>query len=272
MDDAWILFQTAAMPSPYQVQDLVDQNAESVVYRVLTKDGTPLSLTRLRLSPEAVESLRGPGVFDQAMGKLRSLNHGYLREVMDGGMDEVDGYPWVTSLWMDGKPLSERTVEEKEIRHLGEQFHGLLKDLGESANAVDFDPSRVLTARTTDDQLHALFSIDYVRWFRDWAAGYPPGAGRIATDEVRKLLEGLAIKQLQLPKVERPKTPIPFVEERSPALTSYQAPRERCLGRVLAWAGMLVSLAVIIWLTWKGEVREGENPRKEVPLWNGVEK
>lgn len=260
------------MPSPYQVQDLIDQNAESVVYRVLTKDGTPLSLTRLRLDPEAVERLRGPGVFAQAMEKLRSLNHGYLREVTDGGMDEVDGYPWVTSLWMEGKPLSERTVEEKEIRHLGTQFHTLLEDLGEAANAVDFEPSRILTARTADDRLHALFSIDYVRWFRDWASGYPPGSGRTATNEVRKLLEGLAIKQLQLPKAERPKTPIPFVEERSPALTSYQAPRERCLGRVLAWLGMFLSLGVIIWLTWQGEKREEENPRKEVSVWNGKER
>ena len=255
------------MPSHFQVQDLVSQTSETLVYRALARDETPLVLSRLRLEGDAVGRLRAAGVFDQALGKLKSLNHAYLRKVIDGAQEDGEGYPWVTSLWMEGKPLSECRVEEKEIRMLGKQFHALLADLGDSANAVNFDPDQILTVRTPDDQLHALFSIDYGRWFDDWASGRSPGSGKSATAEVRKLLEGLAVRQLRLPKKERKQDPIPFVEERSPALTSYEPPREPWLGRVMVWLGILISLGVIAWLTWQGTSRTKENPRKEIPVW-----
>ena len=215
----------------------------------------------------AAGRLRTAGVFDQALAKLQSLNHVSLRKVIDGGQDDEDGCPWVTSRWMDGKPLSEQKVAEKEIRMLGKQFHALLEDLGEQANAVDFHPDHILTVRTPDDHLHALFSIDYGCWFDDWAGRRPPGAGRSATAEARKLLEGLAVRQLQLPKREPKRNPIPFVEERSPALTSYEPPREFWIGRLMSWMGILISLGVIAWLTWQGTARMKEHPRKEIPVW-----
>jgi len=251
------------MANRFQVQDLVSQTADTVVYRALTKEGTALALTRLRLDSEAVESLRSPGVFEQALAGLRAIKHDHLRVVLDAGQDEVDGYPWLTSQWLEGKPLSELEVGEKEMRNLGEQIQSLVADLGEEVNALNFDPQQILTARGENGRLHALFTIDYLRWFKDWAAGYPPGAGRSATAEFRKLLEGLAAKQLRLPKKEREQPPIPFVEERSPALTSYDPPRESRLYSILTWLGLLLALGVILFFTWQGMKRMKENPRDE---------
>ena len=132
---------------------------------------------------------------------------------------------------------------------------------------ADFHPDHILTVRTADDHLHALFSIDYGCWFDDWAGGRPPGAGRRARAEAGKLLEGLAVRQLQLPKKEPKRNPIPFVEERSPALMSYEPPREFWIARLMSWLGILISLGVIAWLTWQGMARMKEHPRKEIPVW-----
>ena len=44
-DDVGIL----QVVSKYQLDDLIRQNADWVVYRVLGKDGTPFALTRVRL-------------------------------------------------------------------------------------------------------------------------------------------------------------------------------------------------------------------------------
>lgn len=257
------------MPNQFQVQNLVREAAGTTLFRVVDDAGKALALTRMELDADAVFRLRTAGVFDQALAKLQALEHEYLSRVLDGGQDEGDGMPWVTRMWVDGKPLSEQNVEEKEIRSLGKQFHNLLEDLGDYANAVDFDPGHILTLRSPDGELHSLFSIDYGRWFDDWAAGRPPGSGTNAVNEVRKLLEGLVVKQLQLPRKTRKESPIPFVEEKSPALTSYAPPGENRVAAILAWLGIAICLGAIAWLTWRGSERLKDNPRKEVPVWKG---
>jgi len=249
------------MGSRFKVQDLVSQTSDSVVYRALDADGVPVFLTRLRLDPEAVEALREPGVFEEAVARLKAIKHPSLRKVVDAGQDEVDGYPWLMSRWLDGESLSERRVEDEEIGILGEQCCTLLDELGEAADVVNFDPKQVLTARTKDGKLHLLFAVDYPRWFRDWAAGYPPGVGRSAPREIRRLLEGMVAKQLQPPKKEVKGPAIPMVDERSPALTSYLPPQDRNWFAVLTWLGLLAVAGVIFFLTWEGMKRMEENPR-----------
>jgi hypothetical protein len=77
------------------------------------------------------------------------------------------------------------------------------------------------------------------------------------------LLERLAIKQLQLPKKKEETTPIPFVDERSPALQSFEPVKEAWSGRLLVWLILMGAVAVIGWLTIQGMERVRENPRAE---------
>lgn len=256
------------MSHSYRVQALVAQNSEATVHRVVAKSGVEFVHTRLGLEPEVLAGLFGEGVFEKTLSRLKELECQDLRVVVDGGMDEEDGAPWVTSPWLEGKALSERKLTERDIRSLGEQCQRLRKALGKLANAVSFDSANILTVRTPDEQLHSLFTIDYARWFRDGAEGNPLGMGKSAAKEVRGLLKAVAIQQLKPAKKEREVTAIPFVEDRSPALTSYVPPQERWVLRVLTWAALVAALGVIIWLTWVGMNRGAENPRKEVPAWN----
>ena len=245
-----MVWERAMMQSDYQLDDLVRQNGDWVVYRVLAKDGTPYSLTRLRLDPEDLGVLVGKGVYDRVLRELMALQHEHLRPVIDGGVDKVDGYPWVVASWFDGKPLSGRKVTLEDIRNIGSQLHALVADLGKVADVICFDADEILTIRTPDDFLHVLFSVDYHRWSRDRARGLPPGTGRDASVEARRLLEGLVASQSgQTPT----KTPIPLVEERSPALREYSSPRDRYLGKVVVILALLSCLGAIVWFTLIGE-------------------
>ncbi len=237
------------MTSLFQTQDLIEETSSASVHRAVGKDGSALCLTQTRLKPEVREALMKPGVFEGALAKLRSLKFEYLQVVMDAGMEESG--PWVINQWLDAKALSECSASEKDLQNLAKQLQELLGYLGEFAGAVDLKEKHILTMRVVDGRLACLFQIDYSRWFSDCAAGRIPGEGRSARSEARELIKGLAIRQLQLPKVERKKDHIPFVDERSPALTSYPSYREPWLGRVMFWGTVIVGLLVIVWFTVK---------------------
>ena len=81
-----------------------------------------------------------------------------------------------------------------------------------------------------------------------------------AKEQVRQLLAGLAIKQLKLPK-KKETNPIPFVDERSPALRIAEPIRESWFGRLLICLCLIGALAAIGWLTVEGMGRVRENPR-----------
>jgi len=243
------------MQSDYQLDDLVRQNADWVVYRVLAKDGTPFALTRLGLEAEDLSALSASGVFETALRELMTIKHEHLRPVMDGGVDKVDRYPWVVAGWFDGKPLSARTITLRDIKNIGTQLHTVVGDLGKLADVLCFDADEILTIRTPDDFLHVLFTLDYHCWFRDRAKGLPPGTGRDASVAARRLLEGLVASQ---PKQTPTKTPIPFIEERSPALSEYNPPRERYLGKVIAVLALLSCLGAIIWITLVGQEKANQ--------------
>ncbi|YCM42938.1 hypothetical protein V2O64_16645 [Verrucomicrobiaceae bacterium 227] len=251
------------MQSDYQLDDLIRQNADWVVYRVLAKDGTPSALTRLRLEAEDLDRLTASGAFEPALKELIALKHDHLRPVTDGGVDKVDRYPWIVGSWFDGKPLSARTITLRDIKNIGTQLHSVVADLGKLADVLCFDADEILTIRTPDDFLHILFTIDYHCWFRDRARGLPPGTGRDASVEARNLLEGLVASQ---PKQVPTKTPIPFVEARSPALSEYKPPRDHHLGKVLVVLGLLSCLGTIIWFTLVGQEKANQVETLELKL------
>lgn len=259
------------MESKYQLDDLIRQNADWVVYRVMEKDGTPFALTRVRLKDEELEALVRDGKFEVALEELVKLDHQHVRPVIDGGVDKVDRYPWVVSHWFDGKSLSKRRISIQDIKNIGEQLETVVADLGQLADVLCFDAEEILTIRTEDGYLHVLFTVDYHAWFRDFALGRSPGAGQDTSVKVRVLLEGLVESQEKeeeevVREKVREKRTIPMVEERSPALREYHPPRERYFGKVLVVLVLLSCLGAIVWLTMLGEEKAGEIEKIDAAL------
>lgn len=260
------------MSLPYRSVESIEQNAGSMEQGVIVEKNAKSVLTRLQISPEDLAGLFGEGAFEKALAKLQSLKHPALREVLDGGMDDEDGSPWVKTGWVDGNTLVDAKLEEREIQNLGKQCQDLMRDLGELASAVNFDPAQIETVRTADGELKAIFEIDYLRWFRNAAIGFPYWTGQNEAGAVRKLLETLVVQQLKPPKKKREEKPIPLVEDRSPALKAYEPPKEGRMMSVLVWLGFILTLGVIVWLTAVGMERMEENPRKEIPGWNAPDR
>ncbi len=238
-------------------------------------NGEDFLLKRLEMSPEEWAALLSAGVFDNALRQLQVLQHEQLRGVIDGGMQEDQedhGELWLRTRVLEGERLGDAKLEEREIKDLGMQCQNLMGDLGELASAVSFDPAQIGIIRLAGGEVRAFFEVDYLRWFRNAARGIPYWEGQNEAGAVRRLLEGLVVQQLRPPKKKRDEKPIPFVEDRSPALRAYESPREGKMLSLLSWLGLILALWVIIWLTSVGMTRMEENPRKEGRAWNAPDR
>ena len=245
------------MTEKFQIQNLIEQSQTRTVHRVRGSDGTNLRLTRILLGEDEREQLKRSQNLRGALAELKALRHSSLAEVLDCGLDEK-GIPWVMSRWEKGKLVSEIKIEEQEIQTVSKYANRLLNDFGRMAGVVNFDTAEIFFSG--ENRESCVFQIDYFRWFSDIASGISPGMNYDAKEQVRQLLAGLAIKQLKLPK-KKETNPIPFVDERSPALRIAEPIRESWFGRLLIWLCLIGALAAIGWLTVEGMGRVRENPR-----------
>lgn len=248
------------MTSKFQIQDLVEQSQTRTIHRVRESDGTVLRLTRLLLDEGDREQLRRSQRLRQALDELKALRHPSLVEVLDCGLDEK-GIPWVISRWEKGKLVDEVKIEEQEIQTVSKHGSRLLDDFGPVAGAVSFDTAEIFFSG--DKRENCIFQIDYFRWFTDVAAGDVPGADCNGKEQLQQLLASLSIRQLKLPKKKEEKDPIPFVDDRSPALRTHEPVSERWFGRLVGWVFLIGALALIGWLTVEGMGRVKEHPRLE---------
>ena len=164
------------MQTDYHIEALVHQTEDLVVYRVSTRDKTPLALVRLRYDDDILERLKG-GVFENALAQLQQLSHSCLRSVIDGGLDPIDGFPWIAVRWWEGTLITDRvrdsdltTTEFARIEAHGE---ALIEALGPIAGTVSFTPRSVVTCGQ-GEQIVDTFSIDYLFWFAAFADGVHP--------------------------------------------------------------------------------------------------
>ncbi len=246
------------MTEKFQIQNLIEQNQTRTVHRVRGSDGTILRLTRILLDEDDREQLKRSQNLRGALAELKALRHSSLAEVLDCGLDEK-GIPWVMSRWEKGKLVGEIKIEEQEIQTVSKYANRLLNDFGRMAGVVNFDTAEIFFSG--ENRESCVFQIDYVRWFSDIASGTSPGMNYDAKEQVRQLLASLAIKQLKLPKKKEETNPIPFVDERSPALRMNEPVGEPWFGRLLVWLCLIGALVAIGWLTVEGMGRVRENPR-----------
>jgi len=164
------------MQPDYHIEDLVYQTGNLVVYRVTTRDQIPLALVRLRYDDETLTKLKD-GVFESALAQLMQLNHDCLRSVVNGGLDPVDGYPWVAARWWDGVALTERVrhhdLTEEELLRIQAYSKSLIDALGPIAGTVAFTPASIVTCGEGEQTIDT-FSIDYHSWFSAFAHGIHP--------------------------------------------------------------------------------------------------
>jgi len=246
------------MTAKFQIQNLIEQSQTRTVHRVRGSDGTILRLTRIILEEDDREHLKRAQNLRGALAELKALRHSSLTEVLDCGLDEK-GIPWVMSRWEKGKLVSEIKIEEQEIQTVSKHANQLLNDFGRMAGVVNFETAEIFFSGESPES--CVFQIDYFRWFSDIAAGISPGTNYDAKEQVRQLLASLAIKQLKFPKKKEETNPIPFVDERSPALRIHEPVGEPWFGRLLIWLCLIGALVAIGWLTVEGMGRVRENPR-----------
>ncbi len=197
------------MQSDYQIEDLVFQTREIVVYRAIHKNGSPHAIIRLKFSDEILENLQTQDRFQKGLNELQLLQHSCLRPVVDGGLDSVDGIPWLAARWWEGTLLSESNLTQSEINLLHTQAQDLITFLGHRAGALCFKPLEIVTTTASDGTTLHTFSIDYFSWFRDWAIGYPPGEKNDPHHDLDQLITSLTPAPQSPPKPIIQQTTIP---------------------------------------------------------------
>ena len=163
-----------------------------VVYRARGRNGFRYSVARLLFSQAVLRNLTDV-VFKAALGELKRLKHSSLRSVVDGGIDEVDGMPWVVQISWDGDILEDRINKgvffKSDAERLTENGQSLIEALGHRSGALSFRARDVVLTTGRDGQPIETFNIDLQRWFLDWAMGLPPGFGRNPEEDLNRLGE-----------------------------------------------------------------------------------
>ncbi|MDA7881377.1 hypothetical protein N9A94_03655 [Akkermansiaceae bacterium] len=167
------------------------QSPNLVVYRARGRNGFRYAITRFIFPKSVLANLR-EACFEASLMELKRLNHGCLRPVIDGGLDDVDGMPWIARVWWDGEYLVDRMHEgvltPNDIQRLADHGEALIDALGDRAAAISFRARDVILTSGRGGQPVETFNIDAQKWFRDWAMGIAPGGGMDARVELSNLV------------------------------------------------------------------------------------
>lgn len=93
------------MNDRFQIDDLMSQGAEGIVFRATDKDtGATVALRRYFPFGKGCGGLDedARAAYSQSLLGLSSLKHQSLRQVLGGGCDEVDHLPYIVTEWVDG--------------------------------------------------------------------------------------------------------------------------------------------------------------------------
>ena len=182
------------MQSDYHIEDLVYQTGDLVVFRTRSKEGVAHAVSRIKFSNEILSGLEGER-FQEAYDELLTFDQPGIRNVIDGGQDPIDQFPWVATKWSEGSILSKKIkkgpLEEEELQRIRSSAEALIEKLGDRAAALSFKAPSVIITESTDGTPIDTFSVDYFAWFRDWSLGLPPGGERDPRHELDKMMETL---------------------------------------------------------------------------------
>ncbi|MDP0490533.1 MAG: hypothetical protein Q7Q71_05745 [Verrucomicrobiota bacterium JB023] len=160
---------------------MVHQDARGVVFRAIDRSsGREVALRRFFLPAEvlAVLSREGQGqrpVFAEGLDWLLQLNVPHLRKVIGGGLDDVDGTPYLVTDWWAGQSFAEAlaagelTAQDRSLLDAAaREMWEALPDEGRSS--LSFSPEDVLVGDREGRRFS--FWISPSAFFRRWA-GFP---------------------------------------------------------------------------------------------------
>lgn len=179
------------MDIDYAIEEMLLQSPNQVVYKARGRNGFRYTISRFIFTKSILANLKDT-CFDVALKELKRLNHGCLRPVIDGGLDEIDGMPWVARVWWDGEYLDDRmnsgVLTPTDIQRLVDHGQALIDALGDRASAISFRARDVILTNGQGGHPVETFNIDVQNWFLDWAMGVPPGGGKDARTELSNLV------------------------------------------------------------------------------------
>jgi len=179
------------MELDYTIEEMLLQSPNLVVYKARGRNGFRYAISRFIFTKSVLSNLK-EACFESALKELKRLNHGCLRPVIDGGLDEIDGMPWVARVWWDGEYLDDRMksgmLSPPDIQRLADHGQALIDALGDRASAISFRARDVILTSGRGGHPVETFNIDVQNWFLDWAMGVPPGGGKDARTELSNLV------------------------------------------------------------------------------------
>ncbi|MDG1070109.1 MAG: hypothetical protein P8P32_00750, partial [Akkermansiaceae bacterium] len=129
------------MQSDYHIEDLVYQTGDLVVFRTRNKKGVAHAVSRIKFPDEILSGLEGER-FQEAYDELLTFDQPGIRNVIDGGQDPIDQFPWVATKWSEGSILSKKfeegPLEEEELQRIRSSAEALIEKLGDRAAALSF--------------------------------------------------------------------------------------------------------------------------------------
>ncbi len=211
------------MTEDFQIEDLLFQSPQRIVYRAKGPEDQIYTITRLKYASEVLQQLSQTR-FARSLVELKKLSSTCLRPVIDGGLDPVDHSPWIATVAWPGERLMTRmqtgAITPEVLFHLERDASATLHDLAEEMGTVSFDPDDIVATQTADGQTVESFVIDYFQWFRDWANRRQAGGSEDPAGDLYALLTQLN-PQYRKPA---PRTTSSLGGEASPRLLTPGAP------------------------------------------------
>ena len=160
----------------YQIQEMVHQDADGVLFQALNEEsGQLVAMRRFFLSEKVMEKLKergedGKSLFETNLEWLISLKVSHFQKVICGGIDEVDEVPYVITEWIEGMTLADareqQVLEAKQAVVFDEQVRAVLLSFPEDARlAVSLDAEEILLREDGGGGLECQFLLSARRFF-----------------------------------------------------------------------------------------------------------
>ena len=113
-----------AMTDRFEVEEIVEQDAMSVLYKARDKEtGETVALRRIggaSVLDFAKTGEEGKKAYEEIVGVLAGEKWPGIRKVLAGGLDKADGAPWVACEWLEEKSF----VQEPPFAETGDEERG----------------------------------------------------------------------------------------------------------------------------------------------------
>lgn len=177
----------AALSSRFEIDELVAQDSNRVVYRAHDREsGSLVALRRLLPRGHAGSGLSEEEAagFEASMRLLAQVKAPGLRRVMDWGVDPIDLLPYHACEWVEGEPLGQ--VLERGV--LSVDAGRMLIENGLVAQ-VALDESRGGWQVATDPGSIIVAGGEQDFWFSYWVEAFPGPSAGSAVGGLAQLLE-----------------------------------------------------------------------------------